>query len=323
MKKIIIIDVYPSNKGIENTLSECIDRLSNTGYDIMITSHLPISNRIQEKVDYCIYDKENILLPFDLTPYSWYSTESFDLRVNNSGHSITICKNIFNGISMAKSLGYDFFYFIEFDNLFSTDDIEKLKKIENDMFINNKSMLFFKRVFNGQQGDSEFVYETLIFGGVPSYFLDNVKLPLSLEEFIDYDMNTILEFSFYDKLKNKESDFYIIESSSKEYFSNSVINKFSQNSYICELVGNNIDDKLVLWTSNEIVNDKSINIKIGSDEEYTLQPGGWTYRYINIDNNARCISIEIDDGIYVTKKEFVLDNISKYYEKGKISFKNK
>jgi hypothetical protein len=59
MKKIIILGAYPSNKYSEEVLVECIDIFSNSGYDIMLTSHLPIPTYIQEKVNYFIYDSLN------------------------------------------------------------------------------------------------------------------------------------------------------------------------------------------------------------------------------------------------------------------------
>jgi hypothetical protein len=77
----------------------------------MVVSHYPIPTYIQEKVNYTLYDNENILLPYDLTPKVTCFTTDFDTVINNNGHSLTVSKNINNGINFCNNLGYEFFYF--------------------------------------------------------------------------------------------------------------------------------------------------------------------------------------------------------------------
>ena len=106
MKQIIVIGTYPSSPEKEKILSECIDKLSNIGYDIMVVSHYPLPIYIQEKVKYCIYDKENLFLPFELTPSYWFGTETYHAEVFSEGHFLTCSKNMFTALNLVKALNY-------------------------------------------------------------------------------------------------------------------------------------------------------------------------------------------------------------------------
>jgi hypothetical protein len=81
MKKIIILDTYPSTKEHLECLNECIDRLSGKGYDLMITSHYPVPLHIQEKVDYYLFDKENTMTPNEVVEYALELNNKIYLKI--------------------------------------------------------------------------------------------------------------------------------------------------------------------------------------------------------------------------------------------------
>ena len=311
MNKIIIIGTYPSNEQSEQMLSECVDNLSNIGYDLMIVSHYPIPTYIQEKVNYCIYDKENILLPYELTPNFWLYDNGFDIVINSNGHLITICKNISNGVNFANFLGYEFFYYMESDNIFNSEDIIKLQELETKMFLEDKKMIFFK-----QKVDHAIVYESLIFGGSPGYFSTTLKLPTTMREPIDYKVS--LEQLFYNNLNYFESDFLILNDSSESFFNESEINKISH-SIFAEVVCTK-DNEPFLWLSNSPNNKKTIKVTINTIDENILYPGVW--KFISLQINDK-INLEIDEDGYLSKKEFDIstDMLDHYSKKGTITFK--
>jgi hypothetical protein len=100
MKKVIIISSYATTPEKEETLINCIDKVSNRGYDVILTSHYPVPDYIQKKVNYCIYDSENILLPYSISPSFWIDNDQFELEVNINSHNLTICRNIYHRISI-------------------------------------------------------------------------------------------------------------------------------------------------------------------------------------------------------------------------------
>lgn len=315
MKKLIIIDTFITSKKVEETLNECIDNLKNKGYDLMVVSHKPIPKYIQDKLDYVIFDKDNTLLPYEITPITWVDTDNFRAELYDRGHSLTICKNMFTSINFSKILKYEFFYFLEFDNLFSELDIIKLDDMRLNMFNENKKMVLFKQI-----NDDNEIYETLIFGGIPEYFLNAIQLPTTIDEYINLGFESTLEISFNKKLKKYEKDFYVIDKASDIFFDTSVINKFSQTSFKCEVIANNLDDRLLLWLSNDLLNKNNIDFILGL-EKITLTPNSWHIRYLNLGDE---LTIKIIDEELIVTKNFKInkENKNTFLERGMIYFKN-
>ena len=317
MKKIIILGAYPSNKYSEEVLVECIDIFSNSGYDIMLTSHLPIPTYIQEKVNYFIYDKENIILEEEFSTVLFTETPHFKVEVKNNSHLLAVSKNINNGINLSKNLGYEFFYFIECDNLMSEGDMGKLELLRKTMFEEDKKMIAFQYLNEGYH-----INETLIFGGCPKYFTKNIKLPTTKYEFLNYisTTDTSLEKIFYKKTKNQTSNFLLIDVPSYSFFSESNINKISHN-YCVEVIGNNRDESLMLWLTNFSHKD-NITLKINGGGEIVLVPGEWLFDYISLDD-LDVIDVEINENGYITNKKFEIteDKMEYYKNKGIFTYK--
>lgn len=318
MKRLIIIDTYPKAEEHIDCLNECVDRLSGKGYDLMIVSHYPVPLDIQEKVDYYIYDKENILIPYNLTPYSWMSNESFYLQVNAQGHGITICKNMYNGISTAKSLGYDFFFFMEADNLLHEEDVILLDNLQSKMREEDKKMIFFK----SKEVTYNF-YETLIFGGSPEYFMNSIKLPLTVEEYVEWlsengsFLSESLEMTFYKKFLEEEM-LLVIDESSEIFFKNSLINKYSGSDNLCVVITNNLNNQFILFLKN--FGAKTVNFKV-NDIDNVTEPGCWSYRFV--DNNTEISVVMYQNDEIVGRKYFLVneENRSKFTENGFLKFR--
>jgi hypothetical protein len=315
MKKLIIISTYPNNEQKEHILSECIDKFKVLEFDILIVSHYPIPVYIQNKVNYCLIDNQNILLPYELTPKYWLINDEFNVNINNYGHQLTVSTNIKNGIDFATNNNYEFFLFTESDNLIDKSDITKIDKLSFLMFFTNKKMIFFNHLV-----DNEPIYETLIFGGIPSYYQENIKLPLTVEdvvnndEFIDFSLEKIL----YNQSK-KEDDYLLIKSDSQSYFNNSLMNRITHD-YNVEVIGSNSNDNVVLWINNS-TNNKKIDFIINNETELTLHPKNWYYCFKQIGDT---INVTINDDGFLSYKNFSItdENKNKYREKGMITFNN-
>ena len=315
MKQIIVIGTYPSSFEKEKVLSECIDRLSNIGYDLMVVSHYPLPSYIQEKVNYCIYDKENIFLPFELTPSYWFGTDLYHAEVFNEGHFLTCSKNMFTALNLVKALNYDFFYYMESDNFLESEDIQKMEILKESMFKQEKHMIFFKQEDGGSS-----TYNTLLFGGKPDYFVNNSSLPLSLE---DYKTNIgpfwTIEKVFHYHLGKDENDFVIISQDIQLYFSHSKMNIITHE-YFIEVIGNSTKDQLFLWIANDYKNLNNVKVSINSGEETILSKGSWILIPKNVGDE---FYVDAEENGYHIRKSFKIteENKDKYYNKGKITFK--
>jgi hypothetical protein len=313
MKKLIIISAYPENQQKEDILSKCIDNLKVLEFDILIVSHYPIPLHIQSKVNYCLIDNENILLPYELTPKYWNINNNFNVSINNYGHQLTVSTNIKNGIDFASINNYEFFLFTESDNLIDKLDIKKIDELSFLMSSTNKKMVFFNHLVENSP-----IYETLIFGGIPCYYQENIKLPLKVEDMSNNPDFTglSLEKILY-KQADKKNDYLLIETDSKSYFNNSSLNRITHD-YNVEIIGSNSDDNLVLWINNS-ANDKKITFIINGETELILGPKGWYYCFKQI---GESVNITIDDNEVLSVKNFVITNEQKknYIKKGLITF---
>lgn len=322
MKKAIIIDTYPNTKEHLDCLEECIGKLKDKGYDLIVTSHLPIPVNIQNNINYMVYDTNNMLLPKNMSPYRWVSTDAFFLKIEKNGHSVAICRNMNNGISLVKSLGYEFFIFMEADNIIHEEDFNRFEIIRMDMFENEKEMFFFKY----KQGGDD-AYETLIFGGTPHYFIEKAMLPLNADAYVEWISNFVskdgifgsrtLEHSFYCKFDDTER-ILEIDGTSRHILKNSIINKYSLDDYLCEVVPNNINDSFVLFLKN--FGDKAVNFMVNGSENI-LQPRVWSYKFLETGCDISVVILE--NGEIVGSKIFSVreENREKFREVGILEFK--
>jgi hypothetical protein len=312
-KKLIIISTYPENQQKEDILSKCIDKLKSLEFDILIVSHHPIPLHIQNKVDYCLIDNQNTLLPYELTPRYWCVTNDFNVIINNYGHQLTVSTNIQNGIDFATNNNYEFFLFTESDNLIDELDIKKIDELSLLMSSTNKKMVFFNHLVENNP-----IYETLIFGGVPSYYQENIKLPLKVVDVLNNPKfsGLSLERILYEQA-NKKDDYLLIETDSKSYFNNSSLNRITHD-YNVEIIGSNSNDNLVLWINNS-TNDKNITFIIGDEPELILGPKNWHYCFKQI---GETVNVTIDDNGVLSHKTFTITDEEKikYIEKGMITF---
>lgn len=133
MKLLTILDCYIHNDTILNKLDSFIDKLKSKNSDILLISNTTIPIEIQQKVDYCLYDSNNHFFSSD-----WEFSELFVIKSSISNgnikdifpklqpHGLSVMINIFNAITIGKSLGYTHFEKLEYDPLFSDESFNNL-----------------------------------------------------------------------------------------------------------------------------------------------------------------------------------------------------
>ncbi len=314
MKKIIIIGTYPSTEYTEKLLVDCISSLENKGYDLMIVSHYPVPQHIQERVNYYIFDKDNTLDPISLSPSAWMYNEVFDVHIKGQARVGVIVKNMLNGISFANHLGYDYFIYMESDNVIHPDDFIKLDETVNDLYVQDKKMFFFN-----YQLESSVIYESLMFGGTPEFFLNKISNQLVNQYLIDFMGETTLERLFYLIFENQSDNYILINEPSYEFLNKSVINKIT-GFYICDVVKSLDDERYFLWVWNIGVTRDELIITINGVRTVTVMPGYWHYDFLN---ENEVYSLFMSYGEFTDSKEFIVDETTKDYikSKGYIKFK--
>lgn len=329
MKRLFIIDCYPSSQREVDILVRCIGALKQIDYDIMIVSHLPLDKHVGEMVNYVIYDCENTFLSPIYTPHFWMSSDIIDVRVFNGGHSLPICRNINTSLHLAKCLGYEDFIFLECDIIFHLEDLELLDSYMNQMNQGQKKMVFFKPE-EYRDINNSYVYETLLFGGKVNYFLESFIPPMNEKEWLTKPMGYTLELSFYERFSRDEKLFYIINDHSSRIFTKSEVNINRYGLFSCELLyNNNFLGEPVLFVNNALINPCSKYIKVYHGGNLTHEPilsnKQYWFNSYKLDDTTLEVFVYDDASCSTlfTSKKFVLssENYQNLQKKGTINFK--
>jgi len=325
MKNIIIINTYPNSDEKLNVLNNHLKQLKKTGYDILLTSHLPIPEYILKHVTYFIYDKENFLLPRDRMPITWFADENDYISIYSCNHGYTIIKNLFLAINFLDSLNlYDNFIFTEYDNVLSDNDVLKTQNII-DILEKEKKKLFIFKLSNQKFNFGCVLYQTSNFAGNIKFFKDNVKLVRSFDEWCTtppYDnTNELLEYIFVQLLSHiSDDDIYFFDGEAKEYFDTSEIDLFHTFDYKYNIAYNLTDksNPVIFILSRGakyeiIINNKTIYSKYAKKNE-------WIKEFFHIDDSDTKVIIKVDDK-EVYSIVLNLDNIEKqkqFAERGSV-----
>jgi glycosyltransferase involved in cell wall biosynthesis len=179
-EEAFVISTYPILNAVTKTTIECIEALKQTGRKIILTSHLPIPKELQEMVDYCIYDKNNLLTKHTFYQYTWFDFDSWrvDLMLtgenNDVYHGPSVYTNYYNAASLAKDLSIKKLYFLNYDY-----------HLKNTSYINNiSSILNDKKAYVGlreeQEGNTIITY---FLASEPKFYLDHFPLVKTAKEY--------------------------------------------------------------------------------------------------------------------------------------------
>jgi hypothetical protein len=168
------------------------------------------------------------------------------------------------------------------------------------------------------------VYETLIFGGSPTYFVAKWKLPASLEEWRASGMSHMLEYDFYNKFKDDEHNYVIIDDHSSTYFDTSQINIFRYGAFICEALYRD-DESVVIFRFNSSYNQNTYRTftKVNGVQISESFFCKGCYEHSLHDLNGIVLEIDVfEDDKYGYTKTFKLskDNIAEFQKRGKFVY---
>jgi hypothetical protein len=131
MKKITIIDCFITNQESEENLLRTIDFFKTE--DILIVTNKCISKEIQDQVKFVLYDSRNQLFEkkdYDYTKHNWNfwidcgSFMAYHFYLATQIHGLSVIVNLLNSLSLAKSLGYTHFQYIQYDSNYNKESLE-------------------------------------------------------------------------------------------------------------------------------------------------------------------------------------------------------
>lgn len=320
-KDVVIIGSHPSTELSKDTLKQCILNLNGT-FDVVLSTHYPVGDDIQQLVNYYIYDSFNELIEGSNNPIVWFKNDMFYLQVRhikNYAYSAYSC--MMNGLRLLQTK-YDYFYYINGDTLIESKDIEKLKNMKQIALSQGKKSLFFKE-FSG-------MVDSKIFFSEIKYFLNTIGIVDSKKEFVKYTeafgtpyIPYVLESFFAERIDGwSKQNVFVLHEAPDKYFSNSqidVLNSFNGKSerrrdYSIYLIKEKNSNRIFFVYSNSTVDfeKKQINVKI-DDDAFVLDNGNYAL-YKEVLVKADHIQLEIDgvSNIYLVKD--ILENYDSYIE---------
>lgn len=341
MKSLFIIGAHANSVEKQRILSDCIDAVKLTGFDIMVASHTALPEYIVKKVNYYIYDSDNRFNNADRVHY-WSKIDNITIKTwAKVAYDYPFIRNIRNALSLASAHEYQFFYWTDFDNIFSEEDINKLQELKNQIIQNNKNFIFFKpqnAVWEiGCVTMYDVYYETFLFGGKTEHFIQKFDkyFPKSLKEYNE-KFGTLIEgrpacaeHYIYAAFEEEKDSSIIIDSFVKDYFKSSNINQSSSNSHSgikCIILPAN-NGKHYLFIANYnllkylytvyINNTKLHEFVLFDDPDNHLRNA---FRLVELEKDCK-ISVEIHSGstlVQVYNLHYTVDNLNEYQKDGSI-----
>lgn len=189
-KSIVIIDCFVHSKKVEEKLKNCVENLKRYNQDILLISNSIISEDVLSFVDYYIYDKENRLFSdgdYKADPITLYkiydNIEIYEVVSGVQRHGLSVMRNLFKAIKIAKEYGYTHFHRVEVDDIMgeiSLDNMTLAPRLGVDG-------LFY---FNENDISFHYMYCSI------DYFINNIREINTEEDYYNYLKNEMESSSF-------------------------------------------------------------------------------------------------------------------------------
>lgn len=143
MKNLILITAFCPDSKRQDILRKLVYNIDKNNFDILLTSHSLVPEDILNKVDYFVFDRNNIL-DYDLDKkFSFYfSNQEFVVKTTEPkkyNHFVACIRLITTGLMYAKNLGYKVVHYYEYDSLISNFD----ELLENSKILENYSAVYY------------------------------------------------------------------------------------------------------------------------------------------------------------------------------------
>jgi hypothetical protein len=304
MNKIALItDCFVKSSIVEQKLIDFLDFFGKE-FDICLISNSILSEEIQSRVNYFIYDSNNRLFStqFDDIPNLTIFREFDNFRIEtqvsgNQPHGLSVLVNLFNQIEYCKSLGYTHVLRLEIDMAFQLDFIDKIKQHIRDCFDQSKKGYFYL-------GDNSAVCQYFL--SEVDYFLENITRIKSEDDYKKFLLKTYnnevfvpVETFLYENLKDKQNDLILkTEIGLHEEFNQTTWNTEVSQSHldpkldgcVTQLVSVKNSNQLIVYSENFKDCEKNRKIKVvltnGDSYEFNhqlLSKGYWSYNEVPIE----------------------------------------
>lgn len=121
---IFVVDAWTDTFSKKQSLVNLIKRLKVYNIPILLVTHYPVETKIQNLVDYYIFDKQNEILEhteyenYAVASGHWVANSEFKLdSLKKFHHDYAVWKSLKNAFNFCKYLKKKYIHFLEYDNL--------------------------------------------------------------------------------------------------------------------------------------------------------------------------------------------------------------
>jgi len=301
--EVFVISTYPATDSIIDTTLDCVKAVQANGYKVILTSHIPIPEVLQNQADYCLVDKNNILTKHTFYTNFYWNSDQYNVNLNLRGegndvyHGPAVYTNYHNGAGLAYQLGFDRAYFLNYDYV-----LRDGKGIQNISQILNKKDYYFGK-HHPSEGDALYTY---FFAANLNKFIHKLY-PVITGEGYDLLMEIYgsesngLENLFHHIFKNEGSIYReeesVFESKTKETFDH---RDFSRVEYFTILSTNLPNHFAPYFYISNSKDSRTVYYKVYKDSELIIE------RTLNIDQKYSFWDLLKFDGEY--EIEFVIQD---------------
>jgi hypothetical protein len=270
--EVIVITTYPNTLKRKTLTSDCIQSFKKLGRKIILVSHYAVSEEIQNMVDFYIFDKNNLMIPHSFYNYFYNYTKKYNVQINinnltQSNQSLAALINLFNGIKLAKELGFSKVMTVVYDVILSDLDVPIIED-------------YFTKLDSGwncclSTMDTELgvgIETTSMLFNI-EYFLNKFPDIRNGEIFTkmceDLGCHNFLEHYFMSVLKD-EDYMWIVRNSQNTILPNSGLGVSSNSEYQSILPFNDSKEEWVYYFFSYNIDDRKVNLILKENDEVTL-----------------------------------------------------
>jgi hypothetical protein len=191
-KNLIIILSHCDNIEKIDILKTNIKILKSNNFDVLLSSHIPVSKEIQSQIEYLIYDKSNPILHWPsrgMTYWKTLTTDQEKLKLVNilPDYGWTAFNQILATSNLGLSLDYTHYSFINYDTIITPLMLEQMKSPQD--FVCSK-------VFESKNADG-FRFPSFMFNIISKNNLKKLIPLISKEQYVA-GSNQIPPYNFKD-----------------------------------------------------------------------------------------------------------------------------
>ena len=180
-KNLIIILSHCDNSEKVKILKNILNEIKSEGFDILLTSHIPLSTKIQSMVDYLVYDKSNPILFWPERGMRHWRTnlpvgdQIYKMYCTFPEYGWTALNQILTSSHLGLSLDYDHYTFINYDTVLTPSLIEAMKSPQD---------LYLSKVKLYGEHEGTIMFPSLLFNIVSKSNLRKILPLISRENYV-------------------------------------------------------------------------------------------------------------------------------------------